>query len=278
MKLSITRCQVSREKRANLETAKGAYKKAHEAGADLLILPETFMSSVVNRSNAELWAEAEPVNGPFVKSLQDLSKTSRLWSVFGMLERPTVPDQKQRVYNTVVVLDHKGQIASTYRKTHLYDAFGTKESDVFLAGTALPEVIISPFGKMAVEVCYELRFPEISRRLARQGAELLVIPAAWYSGPNKAQQWTVLLQARALENTIFVAGANQGGTTFAGDSIIVDPLSTPLAHTNGDDDLVTVEIDLGQIEMVRQSLPCIHQIRNDLFLKDPSSIHGSSGT
>lgn len=265
MIVSIVRYPVHEEKDRNRKAADDAFRRAEQDHADLLVFPETFMASVVNQSNRDLTRAAESLDGPFVAAMQNLACTFGIWTVFGMLERPSRPDSLDRVYNTVVTLNHHGAVVNVYRKTHLYDAFGTKESDVYLKGDALPTVIEAPFGRFAVEVCYELRFPEISRYLALQDIHLLVVPAAWYQGPNKASHWELLLRARALENTIFVVGTNQGGPVFAGQSMVVDPLGVPVATRSDEENFLSCSMDINLIAEVRKRLPCIQQTRPELF-------------
>lgn len=265
MNVSFVRTVVESDKSRNLETARTALSRAQSDHADLVIFPETFMASVVNQSNSSLSAIAESLEGPFVEAMQELAKAVGTWAVFGILERPPEPDSLERVYNTVVTVDGNGNIVNIYRKTHLYDAFGMRESHIFLKGEELPQAIEAPFGRFAVEVCYELRFPEISRRVALEDIHLLVVPAAWYAGPSKAEHWELLLRARALENTIFVAGVNQDGMAFAGESQVVDPLGVVVAKTSAQQQFISCELDVDFIRDVRKRLPCIEQTRPELF-------------
>ncbi|MCY0879361.1 MAG: carbon-nitrogen hydrolase family protein [Firmicutes bacterium] len=265
MKVSLVQCRVHPQKALNLQTARRAFDQAHQAGADLLVFPETFMHAVQGLDNEARDRIAEPLDGPFVETMRQWAKEAHLWTIFGFFERPKVPDPAHRVYNAVAVISHEGALVDTYRKTHLYDAFGARESDIFLAGDVLPHPIEAPFGRFGVEVCYELRFPEISRHLALQGIDVLIVPAAWYQGPFKEHHWATLMQARALENTVYAVGANQAGAPFTGGSLAVDPLGVVLAQAAEDEAFLTVDLPPDRIRTVREKLPCILQTRPELF-------------
>lgn len=266
MIVSLVQCRVYADKDRNLMTARQAFEKAKQGKADLLVFPEIFMHAVHGLSNADRWRIAESLEGPFVRTMSQWAQESGIWTVFGIFERPLTADSAHRVHNTVAIIDHHGTLVDSYRKTHLYDAFGVRESEVFLPGEKLPQPITTPFGRIGVAVCYELRFPEVARHLALQGIHLMVIPAAWYSGPWKEHQWLTLLTARAVENTIYTAGVNQVGPPFTGGSVVVDPMGIAVAQASEDEAFLSVELDLGRISRVREQLPCIKQTRPELYL------------
>jgi predicted amidohydrolase len=115
--------------------------------------------------------------------------------------------------------------------------------------------------------CYELRFPEIARILAMQGAEVILVPTAWLAGRMKEEHLHVLAKARAIENTVFVAVASQTGRIFTGRSLVVDPFGVSICDAGEEEGLVTAEIDLDRIRRVRKSLPSLGQIRTDVYQK-----------
>src|SRR6202008_399878 len=128
-----------------------------------------------------------------------------------------------------VVLDAGGRLVATYRKIHLYDSFGFRESDRLVGGELSPVVV--PVGDLTLGLmtCYDVRFPEMGRLLVDAGADVLLVPAAWVKGPLKEAHWSTLLHARAIENTGYVVGAGQTGRVCAGCSEIVDPMGVTLA-------------------------------------------------
>lgn len=232
---------------------------------DFIIFPETFMSSfpagieILTRN-----AVSEPLDGPFCRGMQKLAKDKGVWIAFGMKE--TVEDPADpRVYNTVVMLNAEGEIVSTYRKTHLYDAFGYKESDEFKAGDAFFEPVDTPFGKIGLFVCYEVRFPEVARFAVGRGAEILLMPTAWYKGEWKNHHFRTLVTARAIENTVYVLACDQCGGSAMGESLAVDPMGIPIACGGEHEEILPVRIDTGRVAEVRATLPSYKNRRPELY-------------
>jgi len=169
-----------------------------------------------------------------------------------MFERSSDPE---RPFNTLVVVDRDGLRAS-YRKIHLYDSFGYKESDRLLAGDMEPVVVDVGGFKVGLMTCYDLRFPELARALVDRGAELLVVPAAWVAGPRKVDHWRTLLKARAVENTVYVVAAAQPGPRYSGHSAVVDPRGEVVEAA--DDDLFLVSgLSHELLEEVRAENPSL---------------------
>jgi deaminated glutathione amidase len=184
----------------------------------LVVFPEVMMRDF-GSPGSDISEFAEDLDGPFVKRIAELAAAHDVTVVAGMFERSEDPG---RPYNTLVVVDADGLRAS-YRKIHLYDSFGYKESDRLLAGALEPVVVEVGGFRVGLMTCYDLRFPELARALVDQGAELLVVPAAWVAGPGKAGHWRTLLKARAIENTVYVAAAAQPGPRYTGHSMVVTP-------------------------------------------------------
>jgi predicted amidohydrolase len=170
-----------------------------------------------------------------------------------MFEKSEDPD---RPYNTLVVVDKHGLQAS-YRKIHLYDSFGYKESDRLLAGPVEPVLVDLGGFKVGLMTCYDLRFPELARELTKQGAELLVVPAAWVAGPGKVDHWRTLVKARAIENTVFVAAVGQPGPRYTGHSLVVGPDGTLLAEVGDGDHVVHATVTHDLLEDARATNPSL---------------------
>ena len=126
-------------------------------------------------------------------------------------------------------------------------------------------MVRTPLGTFGLLVCYELRFPELTRRLALAGADVLLLPAAWIAGPLKEQHWATLLQARAIENTVFVAAANQTGNICTGRSMLIDPMGVAVVDGGEEAGVVTGDADLERIARVREKLPLLAQRREALY-------------
>ena len=147
-------------------------------------------------------------------------------------------------YNTVVV---RGGARVDYRKIHLYDSFGYKESDVLAAGPIEPAAFDLDGTTVGVMTCYDLRFPELARRLVDAGAEVIVVPAAWVAGPRKVEHWTTLLRARAIENTVYVVGVGQPAPRYSGHSTVIGPLGDVLVEGGDDAEILTTGLDLDAV-------------------------------
>jgi predicted amidohydrolase len=214
-------------------------------GPHLVVFPEVMMRDF-GSPGSDISEFAEDLDGPFVKRLTELASTHGVTIVAGMFERS---EDATRPYNTLVVVDGDGLRAS-YRKIHLYDSFGYKESLRLLAGDIEPLVVEVGGFQVGLMTCYDLRFPELARALVDRGAEVLVVPAAWVAGPRKVDHWRTLLTARAIENTVYVAAAAQPGPRYTGHSLVVTPRGE------------VTEIDEGgQAVQVRVERPVLDEVR-----------------
>jgi len=184
---------------------------------DLVVLPEAYARDF-GEAGSDVSAFAEPVDGPFATEVARVADARGTTVVTGMFEPGKDPD---RPFNTLVV---RGATEAAYRKIHLYDSFGYRESDRLTAGDVEPLVVEIGGFAVGLMTCYDLRFPELARALVDRGAEVLVVPAAWVAGPRKVEHWRTLVRARAIENTVFVAAVGQPGPRYSGHSLVVDPL------------------------------------------------------
>jgi len=219
--------------------------------ADLVVLPEAFARDF-GKPGSDVSADAEPVDGPFGTALARVAAERGTTVVAGMFETSEDPG---RPFNTLLV---RGAVEAAYRKVHLYDSFGYRESDRLSAGP-LDEPGLVGLGGFTVGLmtCYDLRFPELARRLVDAGADLLVVPAAWVAGERKVDHWRTLVRARAIENTVFVAACGQPAPRYSGHSMVVDPLGDVLAEAGDDADLVRVSIDTETLAEARRTNPSL---------------------
>ncbi len=263
MRIALCQLVSSPRKAENLEAARLAIQGARSRGADVALLPEVFMAYIGPRDPVTAAEVAEPVDGPFVAGLAAEARAQRLYVGCGIWEK--APGERARAFNTAVLLGPDGGLLLRYRKTHLYDAFGYRESDRIVPGDEAPGVARTPLGAFGLLVCYELRFPELARMVALAGADVLSLPAAWVAGALKEYHWTTLLAARAIENTIFVAGADQAGNVFVGRSRLVDPMGVTLAEGGEDPGVIVGDVDLERVTRVREKLPTLRHRRGDLY-------------
>jgi predicted amidohydrolase len=214
------------DKAANLAVIGGLARSASERGAGLLVLPEyaSFATAGLDRRIVDT---AEPVDGPFTTALAALAKEHGLGIVAGLNE--AIPGQ-DRIHNTLVLIDPAGDVRGVYRKLHLYDAFGVRESQWMVPGEVTAPVVMTVDGvAFAAQTCYDLRFPEVTRTLVDAGADVVVVAAQWAPGPLKEGHWTTLVRARAIENTVYVAAAGQAPPLGCGHSMVVDPMGVLIA-------------------------------------------------
>jgi predicted amidohydrolase len=221
-------------------------------GARLIVFPE-YASYFVDPMDATLAANAETLDGDFVSTLMAIAADHGVVIVAGLVERAS---DAEHVHNTLVAVRGDGILAS-YRKQHLYDAFGQTESDWIEAGqlgAATFDVAGIRFGLMT---CYDLRFPEVARTLVDAGADALVVPAEWVRGPLKEHHWTVLLAARAIENTTYVIAADHPAPVGVGHSQIIDPQGVVIAGIGPVDGIAVAPVERSVIDRVRDSNPSL---------------------
>ncbi|MGW0245140.1 carbon-nitrogen hydrolase family protein [Nocardia goodfellowii] len=240
---------------ANLAALRDQVETAAGRGARVVVAPEYSMFAV-SRLDERVVAVAQPLTGKFVTGLGAIAREFGVHLVAGMVEQDET--DAGRIRNTLVVLDPAGELVTRYRKVHLYDAFGHLESDVVHAGEIEEPAMFTVDGvTFGLQTCFDLRFPEGFRRLAAAGAHVLVLPAQWIPGPGKVDQWTTLLRARAIENTVYVLGADQCGSRGAGSSMIIDPAGKVLAELGDEPGVGTAEVDLTHLAAVRATNPSL---------------------
>lgn len=245
---------------ANLGEIERLAALAASRGARLVVFPE--YSSYFTPEPGEDWLiAAEPVDGAFTTHLAALADRLGVHLVAGMIERldraGDAPADR-RVANTVVAVAPGEGIVATYRKLHLYDAFGQQES-AWVAPGAIeePETFEAGGIRFGLQTCYDARFPEVTRRIVDAGADVVCMPAEWVRGPLKEAHWRVLTTARALENTIYVAAADQAPPIGAGNSMIVDPMGVELATIGETTDVAVAWISKARIDAVRRVNPAL---------------------
>ena len=224
------------------------------SGSDLVVLPEAFARDF-GESGSDLSAYAEAVPGPFALELGAIAAERDTTVVAGMFEASEDPS---RPYNTLLV---RGAAHAAYRKIHLYDSFGYRESDALRAGALEPVLLdLGPF-RIGLMTCYDLRFPELARLLVTRGAEVLVVPSAWVAGPRKVDHWRTLVRARAIENTCFVVAAAQPGPRYSGHSLVVDPQGDVLAEAGQEETVLHATLDRAVLEQARRTNPSLANLR-----------------
>jgi deaminated glutathione amidase len=270
MQLRVAAVQMcsTEEVSENLKVAGDLVAAAAGAGAQLVGLPENF--AYLGSSKDHKLALAEPVDGdgagdgPILNAMRQVARKTGVWLLLGGFPEK-VPGFPDRIGNTSVLLDPEGAVRARYRKMHLFDVEipgGHRfcESDTVVPGEG-PVVAETPWGGLGLTICYDLRFPELYRTLAKNGARLLAVPAAFTRETGK-DHWHVLLRARAIENQAFLFapaqwGFHGGKRASYGHALVVDPWGVVLAECGERDGYALAPIDFAYQDKVRTTLPAL---------------------
>jgi predicted amidohydrolase len=238
----------------NLETMRSLAGVAAGRGARLVVFPE-YSSYFEPMLGQGFVAAAQAIDGPFIAGVRAIAADLDIHVVVGLVEATSEAD---RFSNTLVAISPAGDILATYRKLHLYDAFGEKESAWVLPGAIEPAQVFDFEGfTVGLQTCYDLRFPEVTRRLVDAGATLVLVPSEWVRGPLKEHHWRTLAVARALENTVFLAAADHAPPIGVGNSMIVDPMGVELATVGELVDVAVATINPDRVASVRLLNPAL---------------------
>ncbi|WP_460854065.1 carbon-nitrogen hydrolase family protein [Nocardioides montaniterrae] len=247
LRVALVQAASSLDPAANRRTASECFPPE----ADLVVFPEAWARDF-GAPDEDLSAYAEPLDGPFATELARAARDHHSTVVAGMFETSEDP---AKPFNTLVV---RGNADASYRKIHLYDSFGYRESDRLTAGAPEPTVVDVDGWRLGLMTCYDLRFPELARTLVDQGAEVLVVPAAWVAGEGKIDHWRTLLTARAIENTAYVVAAGQTAPRYCGTSMVIDPLGRVVAEAGSDEEtLVRAVLDPDAVAAARRTNPSL---------------------
>jgi deaminated glutathione amidase len=250
---------------ANLAACRALVDRAAAEGAQLAVLPECF--AFLGRGEGDKMPHAESLErgGPILDTLRELATRHGIWLVGGGAPE-IVPGDARRAYNTAIVVDPRGAIAARYRKIHLFDVdipggAVLRESDATRAGD---ELVVADIGgaKVGMSICYDVRFPELYRRLVKdRGAEVLLVPAA-FTAHTGAAHWHLLLRARAIEDQAWIVAAAQWGQhnekrQSFGHTLVVDPWGTVVGEQPAGDGVVMATLDGETVEKRRTQMPCL---------------------
>ncbi len=255
---------------ANLLEAERLIGVAADKGARLIVLPENF--AIMGKEESDKLAVREsPGDGPIQEFLSHQAARHGIWLVGGTI--PMQASSENKILAACLLYDDKGRQVARYDKIHLFDVSvvgsdeSYTESDTIEAGSGTV-VLDTPFGRLGLAICYDLRFPELFRALVDQGMEIIALPSAFTAITGKAH-WESLVRARAIENLCFVLAAAQGGyhvngrETY-GHSMIVDPWGQVMNELANGSGLVCTDIDLKQLRNIRRTFPCLEH-RNTAF-------------
>jgi len=264
-KIALVQFKADLDKYTNLKKITNYINKAAKRGAKLCAFPEFMMFyTPSSQSSKELANLAETISGIFVSTIAKSAKQNSIQVVGTIYEKSPMAN---RVYDTSFLIDEMGKIVSTYRKIHLYDALGMKESKKLYPGSRISKPIKTRLGMIGMMICYDLRFPEISRTLASTGSEFLIVPSAWVKGEMKEEHWITINKARAIENGCYVIAPDQVGNIYCGRSLVVDPFGKILLDMKKKEGIGIVDVSLERIKQVRKKLPLLKNRRTDIYSK-----------
>ncbi len=262
-KIALVQMKAETNKMKNLNKILKFISQAAKKGSTLCALPEFMMYyTPSSQSSLDLANIAEKINGEFVTSISEEAKQNSIQIIGTLYEKSP---KANRVYDTAFFINENGKMISTYRKIHLYDALGFKESTKLYPGSSITKPMKTIAGKMGMMICYDIRFPEMSRMLASSGSEILVIPSAWVKGPMKEEHWLTINKTRAIENGCYVISPDQVGNIYCGRSLVIDPYGKILLDMKEKEGIGFADISLDKVQLVRKKLPLLRNRRTDIY-------------
>ncbi|MDR3270044.1 MAG: carbon-nitrogen hydrolase family protein [Peptococcaceae bacterium] len=268
VKIALCQMMVKTSKTENQAKALEMIAKAKQKAAQIVVLPEMFNCPLVHKYYKE-FAEEIP-GGETVRLLAEAARREKVFLVGG-----SIPErgEEDKIYNTALIINDRGELVAKYRKLHLFDVrlkngFQYHESATMSAGDQIM-VVDSPWGKIGVLVCYDLRFPELTRLMAMAGAKMIIAPAAFTKNTG-VSHWEVLFRGRAVDNLLFVLGCSPARDPNApyvvyGHSIAVNPWGQVIGELGEEEGLLIVDAELDEIKVARQSLPVWEHRREDVY-------------
>ena len=248
---------------ANLTEAGRLIARAADAGAGMVVLPENFACMSMQDSDQLKYREREG-EGPIQNFLQEQADKHRVWLVGGTI--PLFGQDEQRMRASCLIYDERGVQRGRYDKIHLFDVLLEENQETYHeSATTEPDrkitVIDTPFGRLGLAICYDLRFPELFRRMLNEQVDIFAIPSAFTAITGRAH-WEVLVRARAIENLCYVVASAQGGyhvngRETHGHSMIVDPWGVVQDELDNGSGFVIAEVDMDRIKNIRRTFPVL---------------------
>ena len=275
MKLAMVQLLPLKSKQETMEKAEAYIRQAVAGKAEIVVLPEGFCSIFSAQTMHE---DAERVGGAVWTRMSELAKELQIYLVAGSM--PELAEDGN-VYNTAFVFDRTGKQIARHRKIHLFDIDVEggqyfKESNAITPGNEVT-VFDTEYCKIGLAICYDFRFPELSRLMVDEGAEMVIVPAAFNMTTGPAH-WEVLFRSRAIDNQIFTVGTSRardpnGAYVAYGNSIVVSPWGDVVLRLDEKEQLAFVDVDLERVKKVRREIPMLAQRRKDLYTlcKNPQS-------
>ncbi|PWB86745.1 2-oxoglutaramate amidase [Methanobrevibacter woesei] len=271
IKIALCQMKVIDNKEENLKKAISMIKTASKMDANLIILPEMFNCPYENEKFIEYSEEAE--NSYTLNLISKIASEEKKYILAGSIPEKETTSTSEKIYNTSFMFNPKGKIIAKHRKMHLFDIdvkgkIYFKESDTLNAGNQIT-IAETSFGKIGIGICYDIRFPELARLMALEGADILCYPGAFNLTTGPAH-WEMLFKARACDNQVFTIGVapaldKNANYNSYGHSLIVNPWGEIISSASFEEELIIAEIDLNEIKKVREELPLLKNRRKDIY-------------
>ncbi|MGV8107092.1 MAG: carbon-nitrogen hydrolase family protein [Nitrososphaerota archaeon] len=263
---ALVQMKSSVNKEQNLAYSLELINEAAKDKARLICFPEFQMAySPPEQKPEALHKIAEKINGNFVSTLSYSAKQNKINVIATIYEISNTNKQNHKVFDTAIIINDLGKLKSVYRKVHLYDALGFKESKKLVAGSIIERPTRTSVGNLGLLICYDMRFPEISRILTVNGASILASPSAWVAGFMKQEHWEIMVKARAIENGVYIIAPNQVGNIYCGHSMVIDPFGSTMVDMGNREGIETIDIDCSRIDTIRRTLPLLMNRRTDVY-------------
>lgn len=275
LKLALCQMNVVDNKEKNIKKAIEMIEKGKKEGADIAILPEMFNCPYENEKFIE-YGEYKK-DSYTLKSIQNIAKSNNIYVLAGSIPEKELDNKTniENIYNTSFLLDNNGEILGYHRKMHLFDIdvkdkIYFKESDTLTSGNEVTVIDTkSKLGRIGIGICYDIRFPELARLMTLEGAEILIFPGAFNLTTGPAH-WEMLFKTRALDNQVFTIGVSpaldkKANYNAYGHSLIANPWGEIMKEAEYDEEIIIVEIDLDEINSVREELPLLKNRRTDIY-------------
>ena len=268
-KIGLCQMMVSTSKKDNVEKARLFINEAVSKGADMVALSEMWNSPYSNKFFGKF---AEEEGGETFQFLSQMAKDNNIYLIGGSIPEREIIDGEEKIFNTSYTFDREGKLIGKHRKVHLFDIdikgkISFKESDTLSPGTTI-ETIDTEYGKIAVGICFDVRFPEMFRKLTLEGAKLVVLPAAFNinTGPS---HWFLSMRARAVDNQIYFAAVSparskMGFEAFA-HSCLVDPWGEIKLDLEIEEGVQVGDVDLNYVDSIREQLPLLSARKEELY-------------
>lgn len=266
-RLALCQMEVVDDKVKNIARALEMLEKSADLKSDIAVLPEMF-NCPYDSSRFDSYAET-------IDSSHTLSAISKKAAELGIyVAAGSIPERAgEKIYNTCVVFDRTGQIIGRHRKMHLFDIdvagkIRFMESEVLSYGNEVT-IVKTEFCKIGIAICYDIRFPELSRLMSLQGAKVIIVPGAFNMVTGPAH-WEILIRTRALDNQVYLAAASPARSLTAsytayGNSMIASPWGTVIKRASEKEEIIYADIDLAEVERTRRELPLLRHRRSDLY-------------